>query len=338
MPTILVDPRNPDPHAIDRAAAILRRGGLVAFPTETVYGLGAHALDEGAVRRVFRAKDRPELNPLIVHVADQDGARRLVTAWTDIAARLAAAFWPGPLTMVLPRHQRVPAVVTGGLPAVAVRVPAHPVALALLRAADLPVVAPSANPSAAVSPTRAEHVERGMGDRVDLILDAGQTRLGIESTVIDLTGDQPRLLRPGALAATDLEPFTGPLATAPAPTGSQRLASPGMLERHYAPRARLALFASHDRETAGAVARAAAREGATVGALVLRPLDAPVRHTVAMPTDAAAYAARLYDELHRLDQMGCDLILAEQVPEGPAWDGVRDRLSRAAAEAPPSGT
>jgi L-threonylcarbamoyladenylate synthase len=333
VPTIRVDPDHPDADAMEKAAAILRRGGLVAFPTETVYGLGAHALDEDAVRRVFQAKGRPEFNPLIVHVADPHGAQRLVSVWPDMAERLAAVFWPGPLTLVLPRHERVPTTVTGGLSDVAIRVPAHPVALAMLRAADLPVVAPSANPSAAISPTRAEHVERGMGDNVDLILDAGPTRLGIESTVVDLTSDPPRILRPGALAASEIEPFTGPLTSVQRQAGGPRVASPGMLDRHYAPRARLVLFGSHDRDKAANAARAAARDGRTVGALLLRPLDAPLHHSTPMPTEAAAYAARLFHELHQLDHLGCDLILAEQVPDGAAWDGVRDRLTRAATDA-----
>lgn len=335
MPSIVIDPAQPDGDAIERAALVLKRGGLVAFPTETVYGLGANALDEEAVRSVFRAKGRPSYNPLIVHVADEDGARRLVHRWPEAATRLAAAFWPGPLTLVLPRHQVVPALVTGGLPDVAIRVPDHPVALALLRAADLPVVAPSANLSAAVSPTRAEHVERGLGDRVDLILDGGPTRFGIESTVVDLSRDRPLLLRPGALSTTDIEPFTGPLTAPPTRAGPQRYASPGMMDRHYAPRARLVLFRTGDREAASAAAHAAARQGLTVGALARTALDAPLHHPVAMPDQAAAYAKRLYHELHRLDQLGCDMILVEQVPDGPAWEGVRDRLNRAAAQETP---
>jgi L-threonylcarbamoyladenylate synthase len=331
MNTIQVDPRDPDPDVIKRAASIIRAGGLVAFPTETVYGLGANALDETAVRKVFEAKGRPAYNPLIAHVADADGARALVSRWTDAAARLSAAFWPGPLTLVLPKADIVPDVVTGGLARVAVRVPAHPVALALLRAARLPVVAPSANPSMAVSPTTARHVERGLGDRVDLILDGGATRLGIESTVIDLGTEPPLLLRPGALPASRIEELTGPLGTPLRGTTAPRHASPGMLDRHYAPRATLVLFRPETRAEAAAMARKAIEGGRSVGALILQPLDAPVTHTVEMPVEARAYARRLYAELHRLDDLGCDLILAEHVPGDPGWEGVRDRLSRAAA-------
>src|SRR5437660_12869477 len=178
-----------EPAAIAEAAAVLRRGGLVAFPTETVYGLGGNALDPAAVARIFAAKGRPATNPVIVHVADAAGVPLVAAAWPDPAARLAARFWPGPLTLVLPRRPEVPDVVTAAGPTVAVRVPAHPVARALLRAAGVPVAAPSANRSSELSPTTAEHVLRGLGGRIDLILDAGPCPGGIESTVLDLTSD-----------------------------------------------------------------------------------------------------------------------------------------------------
>jgi L-threonylcarbamoyladenylate synthase len=334
MERIPLDARRPDVEAIARAAAIIRAGGLVAFPTETVYGLGANALDRHAVLRVFQAKRRPAYNPLIAHVADADGAARLVRSWPDMAARLAAAFWPGPLTLVLSRAGVVPDVVTGGLGQVAVRVPAHPVALALLRAADLPIVAPSANPSTAISPTSADHVEKSLGDRLDLILDAGPTRLGIESTVVDLSRHPPVLLRPGALPADLIEAITGRLEGPPDGHQQQRPASPGMMDRHYAPRARLVVFQRDQRDHAAATARHAAALGSVVGGLLLDPLDAPIHHVARMPTEAAAYARRLYAELHHLDDLGCDVILAEQVPEGRDWEGVRDRLTRAAAPNP----
>lgn len=335
METIQVDTLHPAPEAIARAAAIIRAGGLVAFPTETVYGLGANALDEAAVLRVFRAKRRPATNPLIAHVADADGAARLVRAWPDLAGRLAAAFWPGPLTLVLPRADLVPDVVTAGLAHVAVRVPAHPVALALLRVTGLPIVAPSANPSGAVSPTSADHVRKGLADRVDLVLDAGPTRLGIESSVVDLSRHPPMLLRPGSLPARRIEAITGPLDAPPEGETRERHPSPGMLARHYAPRGRLVLFEGGRPEEGAARARRAAADGLTVGALLLSSLDAPVHHVARMPADAAGYAQRLYAELHRLDELGCDLILAEQVPEGRDWEGVRDRLARATAPARP---
>jgi L-threonylcarbamoyladenylate synthase len=331
MIRLLVDGAAPDPAAIRRAASVIRAGGLVAFPTETVYGLGANALDPAAVQRVFSAKGRPSHNPLIAHVADQDGAMRLVRRWPDTASRLAAAFWPGPLTLVLPRADSVPAAVSAGLPDIAVRVPAHPVALALLRAAGLPIVAPSANPSSALSPTHADHVARHLGDRVDLILDAGPTQLGIESTVIDLTHDPPVLLRPGSLATDRVTAVIGALATPRQGADGPRHASPGMLDRHYAPRAHLIVFQPDEREHATAIARAAVQNGQTAGALLFEPLDAPLHHPVIMPADAHAYATDLFARLHRLDDVGCDLILVEDVPADTAWDGIRDRIRRAAA-------
>jgi L-threonylcarbamoyladenylate synthase len=333
MDRIRIDPTAPDPAAMERAAAVIRSGGLVAFPTETVYGLGANAMDPAAVQRVFEAKGRPSHNPLIAHVAHEEWARRLVRTWPAEASRLAAAFWPGPLTLVLPRGDSVPAAVSAGLPDLAVRVPAHPVALALLRAADLPIVAPSANPSTALSPTNADHVARYLGLRVDLILDAGPAHLGIESTVVDLSSRPPVLLRPGALSADRIEAIIGPLATPATGSGARRHASPGMLDRHYAPRATLVVFDPRDPGPAAERARDARRAGRTVGALLLGALDAPVHHPIVMPSDPPAYARELFAQLHHLDDLECDLILAEQVPGGTAWDGVRDRLRRAASPA-----
>jgi L-threonylcarbamoyladenylate synthase len=331
MQTLAVDPRDPDPGLIERAAAVLRAGGIVAFPTETVYGLGANALDEAAVRKIFAAKGRPEYNPLICHVADAAAARALVAHWPLDAERLAAAFWPGPLTLVLPKQLRIPAVVTAGLPTVAVRVPAHPVALALLRAAGVPVAAPSANPHTRVSPTRAEHVARGLSEGVDLILDGGPTSVGIESTVLDLAGEQPRLLRPGGISADELTAILGR-----APIGAETLGAteprpaPGMLDRHYAPRATVVLYEAAERASVERRAHHAAAAGQRVGALLLTTLDAAIDEPIVMPDDPAAYARRLYAALHEADDGGCDLLLIEQVPAGAAWAGVRDRLRRAA--------
>lgn len=340
MTTIRVDAEHPEGEAIGRAAAVIRDGGLVAFPTETVYGLGANALDETAIARIYAAKGRPAHNPLIVHVADAAAARAVVTGWPDTAAALAAAFWPGPLTLVLPRHHRVPARVSAGLATVAVRVPAHPVALALLRAAEVPVVAPSANPSMGVSPTTAKHVARGLADRVDLILDAGRARVGIESTVVDLSEEMPTLLRPGAISTDDLRPFLGALdpgSRSPAAAGHR---SPGMLDRHYAPRAVLRVFESGAEAAALDLARRAAKDGRAVGAILVDPerfaqrdsrADEVFRILVRMPPDPRAYARALYATLHRMDDAECDLVLVEEVPDTPAWAGVRDRLERAAS-------
>jgi L-threonylcarbamoyladenylate synthase len=328
MPVLKLDPDRPDTAILERAADVLRRGGLVAFPTETVYGLGANALDEAAVRRIFEAKGRPSFNPLIVHVHDAAGAKRLAAAWPEEAERLAAAFWPGPLTLVLPKRSEVPEVITAGLPTFAVRVPAHPVARALLEAAGLPIAAPSANRYTEISPTTAQHVEKSLGDRVDLILDGGPTDVGIESTIVDLAGDEPRLLRPGTIPVAEIEALIGPLATAGRMTGAAPRPAPGMVERHYAPRAALRLFGPTQRGAAAAEAARAAAGGDRVGALSFA--DFPAHRAVRMPFDAAAYAARLYAALHEMDDVGCALVFVEEVPDTPEWAGVRDRLRRAA--------
>jgi L-threonylcarbamoyladenylate synthase len=330
-----LDPAAPDPAVLREAAAILRAGGLVAFPTETVYGLGAAALDEAAVRRIFVAKGRPAFNPLIAHVADVDGARALARSWPEAAERLAAAFWPGPLTLVVPKQPHVPDLLTAGLPSVALRVPAHPVAAALLREAGIPVAAPSANRFTQLSPTRAEHVARGLGDRVELILDGGATSVGIESTVVDLCGERPLLLRPGSITQEELEAVIGPVVLAGAVTGDTPRPAPGMVERHYAPRARLLLFAAPDGtldpgQTASL--HRAATEARRVGALLWSDVRLPagIHRVERMPAEAAPYAAALYSALHDLDEQGCDLVLVQQVPDLPPWHGVRDRLRRAA--------
>jgi L-threonylcarbamoyladenylate synthase len=323
-----VDVLRPDLERIAQAATVIREGGLVAFPTETVYGLGANALDPAAVERVFEAKGRPPYNPLIVHVASASQARRLVTSWPPTAAALAERFWPGPLTLVLPKASKVPDRVTAGLPTVAVRVPAHPVALALLEAAGLPIAAPSANPFAGLSPTTAEHVRRGLGEAVDLILDAGPTTVGIESAVVDLSGPRPALLRPGSIPPEELESLLGDLDR-PELGGSVPRPAPGMLERHYAPHAKLQLYPSAARRQVAADARRAMEAGRRVGALVREPLETPLHRTIPMPGSPAAYARRLYAALHELDQAGCDLVLVEEAPDDPAWAGIRDRLTRA---------
>ena len=323
---LTVTPRAPDPAAIAEAAAVLRAGGLVAFPTETVYGLGANALDETAVRRIFAAKGRPDFNPLIVHVADADKARELVTSWPEQASMLAERFWPGPLTLVLPKRALVPDAVTAGLGAVGIRVPAHPVALALIRAARLPVAAPSANRFTELSPTSADHVLKTLSDKVDLVLDGGPTAVGIESTVLDLSGDTPRLLRPGMVSQAELESAIGPVGGAPlvAP-GAPRL-SPGMTERHYAPRARVVLT---DEEAWPA--HLAEYHGQLSGALILGDPTWAVAHPMRMPIDPVAYAARLYAALHALDDLGCQVVLVEMPPADADWLGVRDRLVRASS-------
>jgi L-threonylcarbamoyladenylate synthase len=332
-----------DTEGITAAAEILRRGGLVAFPTETVYGLGAHALDAAAVRKIFEAKERPAFNPLIVHVTDARAARALVTVWPPLAEALAQRFWPGPLTLVLPRATIVPDVIAGGGPTVAIRSPAHPVARALLAAAGIPIAAPSANRFTELSPVTAEQVERSLGDRVELILDGGRTTVGIESTVVDLSGPVPMLLRPGTITQAELETITGPL-TRPVqePSGECTRPSPGMSARHYAPRAPVQLV---DSPTMAATIAATVAEEITrtapaadarrIGLITWSHTSTPWAATpevlrFALPADAAGYAAELYHTLHRCDEAGCRRILVERPPNDPAWEGVRDRLTRAA--------
>jgi L-threonylcarbamoyladenylate synthase len=328
MEHLVVSASSPDPASIARAAASLRAGALVAFPTETVYGLGAKARDVAALRRLYEAKGRPAYNPVIVHVADAAAARELCDGWPPAAERLAARYWPGPLTLVLPRSAAVPDVVTAGLPSVGIRVPAHPVALALLRAAGVPVAAPSANRSTELSPTCAEHVARGLGDRVDVLLDGGETELGIESTVVDLTGELPVLLRPGVLTREELELVVGPIALARPGVGTEARRAPGQLARHYAPRGELELLPAVELRERLALARDAS---ATVGVLArtARIEPAPGILVLRMPMAPRLYARRLYAALHECDAAGCRRILVETVPDDPAWEGVRDRLARA---------
>jgi L-threonylcarbamoyladenylate synthase len=324
-----VDALRPDPAIIARAAQILRGGGLVAFPTETVYGLGANALEADAVERIYKAKGRPAYNPLIVHVADASQVLGVAREWPDKAARLAAAFWPGPLTLVLPKRPEIPPGVTAGLDTVAVRVPSHPVASALLTAAGLPIAAPSANRSTEVSPTTGAHVDKSLGDAVDLILDAGAAPVGIESTVVDVSVDPPVVLRPGTIARADLARVIGEIGGAPRTTGESARRSPGMLDRHYSPRARLVLA---DAGRARELIEDARHGGKRAGVVLFSRGSVPGnrRETVELPADPAGYAAGLYAALHTLDDAGVDVIVVEQPPDRPEWAAVRDRLARAA--------
>ncbi|HMF11375.1 MAG TPA: L-threonylcarbamoyladenylate synthase [Gemmataceae bacterium] len=326
-----MNPDRPEPGAIVRAAAVLRAGGLVAFPTETVYGLGANALDSAAVRQIFDAKERPANNPLIVHVADLEAVRVVASEWPLVADPLARRFWPGPLTLVLPRAAAVPDEVTAGGPTVAVRWPAHPVAQALIAAAGVPVAAPSANRSSGVSPTRAEHVLRDLDGRIELILDGGATPGGIESTVLDLTTAPPRLLRPGPIAPGQIEALIGEVSLPSGTASRAPLPSPGMMARHYAPRARVELA----RDSGWELVRALSNGGRSVGWLAFAPPAEPCPASVKcleMPSDAVAYARRLYAALREVDESGVDCIVVALPPDAPEWLAVRDRLHRAAAK------
>jgi len=333
---IVVDPSAPDPDAIAQAVLVLHGGGLVAFPTETVYGLGARALDASAVARVFAAKGRPPAHPLIAHVLDERQARDLAAAWPAQASRLAGALWPGPLTMVVDRAEHVPAAVAGGAGSIAVRAPSHPVARALISGLGEAVAAPSANRYQGLSPTIAAHVVKELGDAVDLVLDGGPCDAGVESTVVDLRGGLMRVLRPGAVNLARLREL-GPLqmAVETAHEGDPR-ASPGMDARHYAPRARLLLVETWEKARRIAVGLASC--GQRVGLVVhdarettARPGPLAVR---LLPHDPAEYARLMYRTLHELDDAGVDVIVAQAVPEGEAWCAVADRLRRGASPAP----
>jgi L-threonylcarbamoyladenylate synthase len=339
---LVVDPHNPDPSLIARAAACVAAGELVAFPTETVYGLGADALNAHAIAKIFAAKGRPAWNPVIAHVADVAGARALTATWPSTAQRLAERFWPGPLTMVLPKRDIVPDVATAGLDAVAVRVPSHPVALALLRAFGGPIAAPSANRFTQVSPTTAAHVMASLGERISLVLDGGPCTVGIESTVIDLAGDVPTVLRPGMITRAQLEEalqqpvqHASPKPIAPTADGvvaGQR--SPGMAERHYAPTADVWLFDVGQRdEIARALAALPPDDKRSVVALLFggtAELVSPHMTVHRMPITSDEYARALYAALHAADLDHARLVVIERPPDEDRWAGVRDRLARAA--------
>jgi L-threonylcarbamoyladenylate synthase len=329
MPTVVVtvDARSPEPPAIARAADVLRAGGLVALPTETVYGLGANALNNSAVAKIFTAKRRPAANPLIVHVQDRDAARAVTAAWPQTAERLADRFWPGPLTLVLTKAECVPALVTAGGGTVGVRVPAHPVALALLRACELPLAAPSANRSSGLSPTLAAHVLADLDGRIDMVLDAGPSAGGLESTVLDLTSSPSRLLRPGLVSPADIEEVIGPIARAITQYHGKMLKSPGLLGRHYAPRTPLECVA----EDGGAYARRLRDSGLRVGWLTYADdnADSSGIKAILLPGDPQGYAAALYAALHELDISGLDRIIVALPPQTEPWLAVHDRLRRA---------
>lgn len=318
--------------SIARAANVLRAGGLVAFPTETVYGLGAVATDRAAVARIFAAKGRAATNPVIVHVADIASARALVRAWPPQAQRLAEQFWPGPLTLVLPRADAIPEIVTAGGPTVGLRVPAHPLALALARATQRPIAAPSANRSQRISPTTAAHVLKQLSGRIEMVIDGGAAPGGLESTVLDLSGDGPRLLRPGLVTRAELEAALGvTVLGGPTQTETGEVArSPGLEARHYAPQVPLELI-----DTVGTQLLERYCQGhRLVGWLPLgsdRGLKLSNLRTLVMPDGPREYGAKLYAALHELEDAGVERILVELPPDLPAWQAVRDRLRRGSA-------
>jgi len=303
---------------LDRAAELIRAGDLVAFPTETVYGLGANALDPAAIDKIYDAKGRPPGSPLIVHVDSIEMARSLVSEWPDTAEKLAQRFWPGPLTLVLPKQPHVPDRVTAGLDTVGIRMPSHPVALALIRRAGVPIAAPSANRFTQLSPTRAEHVRESLGDRVAMVLDGGRTDVGIESTVLSLVGGEAVLLRPGVITQPEIETVIGAVTNAIPATGPAH-PSPGMHRRHYSPKTPLVLVNDGQLPATGR------------GAYLWVRQQAAAAQAIKMPDHPREYAAMLYDVLHDADARGWDWIAVERPPRDAAWAGVCDRLERAAA-------
>lgn len=300
---------------IQRAAEVLTRGGVVAFPTETVYGLGADALNPDAIAQVYALKGRPSNNPLIVHVSSIEMARSLVRDWPEKAQSLAERYWPGPLTIVLEKLEKVPSVATGGGTTVALRLPAHETARTLIETFGGPIVGPSANPSGVVSPTTAQHVEHSFSGRV-LVLDGGPCAKGLESTVVRIEGDTLEMLRPGVIGRQEL----GAVTHDPLPPDEGPLPAPGMLTRHYAPRTPVRLVRDTSELQADDAVVLALRTGAP-GARVIR-----------MPAEAETYGARLYAALREADESGASVILIEFPDgEGPVWEAIRDRLRRASA-------
>ena len=318
--------------AIRRAAELLRHGDVVALPTETVYGLAANALDARAVARIFEIKGRPAHNPIIVHVASQAMAERCVQTWPPVAAQLARAFWPGPLTLVLPKAQGIPDNVTAAGATVGVRWPSHPFIQAVIRECNFPLAAPSANLSNYISPTNAEHVRQQLDGKISLIIDGGHSQVGIESTVLDLVGTPPTILRPGMIHRDSLAAVCGTIRTTKGPTG-ETLRSPGLLKKHYSPKTKTVILRWTDEQDL--VRQLAAYAVPVERTFVIVHSQIPNLERLAsvnvIPHDAEAFARALYAELYRCDIAGAGLIVVEAPPDTPEWSGIADRLRRAAA-------
>jgi len=322
--------------AVQRAVELLRAGEVVALPTETVYGLAANALNAKAVARIFEIKGRPARNPIIVHVASAAMAKRCVNQWPPLADQLAKSFWPGPLTLVLPRAKEIPDNVTAGGATVGVRWPSHPFIQEVIRACDFPLAAPSANLSNQISPTNAGHVAKQLGGKIPLIVDGGQAQVGIESTVVDLTSKPPRLLRPGMIHEEALMAVTKELTVGSG--GSEEiLKSPGQLQKHYAPKARLILLSWRDEADLNHQLSTINHQPSHrhVIAHTHIPSQSGFARVSVVPHDAEAFARALYAELHRCDELGAELIIVEAPPDASEWRAIADRLKRASAEERP---
>ncbi len=318
--------------AIARAVELIKQGKLVAIPTETVYGLGADAKNPEAVKRIFAAKDRPADHPLIVHIPDKAALDDWAIDIPEPVWKLAEQFWPGPLTIVLKKHPDVPFEVTGGQDTVALRVPNHPVALSVLKAFGGGIAAPSANRFCRISPTLASHVEEELGDKVDMILDGGACQVGLESTIADLSGEQPRLLRPGQISKSEIEELLG--ITLQLPENKEKILAPGMMNVHYSPITETLLCTPTQVEI---VLRGDAfQHQHKMGILgYARKIDSDLfERIIIMPDDVNAYAHELYGKLRELDHAGLDLILVEQPPQTEEWRAVNDRLGKASKPLP----
>jgi L-threonylcarbamoyladenylate synthase len=315
--------------AVREAVALLKHGEAVALPTETVYGLAANAFEPEAVRKIFEVKGRPTHNPIIVHVSSKEMARQCVEHWPAEAESLSDSFWPGPLTMVLRRSRAIPDLVTAGGETVGVRWPGHPFMRAVIAACDFPLAAPSANISNQVSPTTAAHVLKDLAGRIPLIVDGGQAQVGLESTVVDLTAHPPKVLRPGIIHEEALGSVVGPLHRGFS-AADEVLKSPGLLKKHYAPRARLQVWDWKTERELLDRCEAENLKRIHVIAYANIPSGAGLISRVSVvPHDAEAFGRALYAELHRCDELGAESIIVERPPEGPEWRAIQDRLSRA---------
>jgi L-threonylcarbamoyladenylate synthase len=319
--------------AVRRASDLLRKGEVVALPTETVYGLAANALDEGAVEKIFQIKGRPAHNPVIVHVASLEMAKRCAAAFPALAEGLARAFWPGPLTLVLPRADAIPEIVTAGGQTVGIRWPSHPLIQAVIRECDFPLAAPSANLSNRISPTNAAHVRKQLDGKIAAIVDGGQASVGIESSVLDLTVSPPAILRPGMIHRESLAAAGFPVAHAGAIDEFGELKSPGQLKKHYAPRAKLLILRWNDDADLKLKMRSLKlkMENCHVVAHARIPSPEPFARVCVIPHDAEAFARAIYAELHHCDDAGAEAIVIEALPDAPEWTAISDRLFRAAA-------
>lgn len=318
--------------AVRRAVELLRDGQVVALPTETVYGLAANALDEKAVEKIFKIKGRPSHNPLIVHVAGLEMAKHCVNAFSPLAEQLARSFWPGPLTLVLPRAKVIPDIVTAGGGTVGIRWPSHPLIQAVIRECDFPLAAPSANLSDQISPTNAAHVYKQLHGKIPVIVDGGHSAVGIESSVLDLTVSPPQILRPGMIHAESLAAAGFPIASSRLPDETGPLKSPGQLKKHYAPKATLLVLNwKDDAELRLKIQNLKLNiQACHVIAYAHIPSPDQFARVCVIPHDAEAFARAIYAELHYCDEAGAETIIVEAPPDTPEWTGIADRLRRAA--------